>query len=252
VKELVGVKAAPEAQRRLLDLQAIDTTLAQLAHKKKMLPQQSALNALARDISDLDDERIRALVAVEDIDRDISRLDKDVEQVRARSEKDRTRLEAGSGPARELEALQHELTSLARRQSELEDSELEFMEQRETAETSLGAIVTRLEEARGQRETLEAERDAAVAEIDSELAGQAAARGPILAELPADLVTLYDKIREASGGLGVALLRSGRCGGCRLELSGGELARVRAAAADEVVRCDDCRRIMVRTAESGL
>jgi uncharacterized protein len=252
VKELVGVKAAPEAQQRLLDLQAIDTTLAQLAHKKKTLPQMSALNALARDISHLDDERIRAQVAVDDIDRDIARLEKDIEQVRARSEKDRSRLEAGSGPARELEALQHELASLARRQSELEDSELEFMEQRETAETTLGGIVARLEEARTQRATLEGERDVALASLDADLAEQSSARGPVVADLPADLVTLYDKIREASGGVGVALLRAGRCGGCRLDLSGGELARVRAAAADEVVRCDDCRRIMVRTSESGL
>jgi predicted nucleic acid-binding Zn-ribbon protein len=251
-KELGGVKAAPEAQRRLLDLQAIDTTLAQLAHKKKTLPQLSALNAVARDISNLDDERVRSQVAVDDIDRDISRLEKDIEQVRSRSEKDRARLEAGSGPARELEALQHELASLARRQSELEDSELEFMEQRETAESALGAIVTRLADARSQQATLQSERDSAVAEIDADLAGQASARGPVAAEIPADLITLYDKIREASGGIGVALLRGGRCGGCRLDLSGGELARVRSAAPDEVVRCDDCRRIMVRTSESGL
>ena len=75
---------------------------------------------------------------------------------------------------------------------------------------------------------------------------------PLAADLPADLVTLYDKIRESSGGLGAALLRSGRCGGCRLELYGADLARVKAAAPDEVVRCEECRRIMVRTAESGL
>ncbi len=246
------MKAAPEAQRRLLDLQEIDTTLTQLAHRKRTLPQISALNALARDIANLDQDRVRAQVAVDDIDRDIARLEKDVEQVRARADKDRTRLEAGSGPARELEALQHELASLARRQSELEDSELEFMEQRENAETELGTIATRLDEARTQREALEAERDAALAELAADEERQTTARGPLSAELPADLVSLYDKIRESSGGVGVALLRSGRCGGCRLELSGGELARVRGAAVDEVVRCDECRRIMVRTAESGL
>jgi hypothetical protein len=246
------VKAAPEAQRRLLDLQAIDTALAQLAHKRKTLPQISELGALSREIASLDDERVKAQVAVDDIDRDITRLEKDIEQVRGRSGKDRQRLDAGSGPARELEALQHELASLARRQSELEDSELEFMEQRETAEAALNEIIGRLDRARAKRVGLEAERDEALATIDRDENGQAAARGPIAADVPADLIGLYDKIREASGGLGVALLRSGRCGGCRLELSGGELARVRAAAQDEVVRCDECRRIMVRTAESGL
>jgi uncharacterized protein len=246
------MKAAPEAQRRLLDLQAIDTTLQQLEHRRRTLPQISAANTLTRAIAGLDDDRIRAQVAVDDIDRDISRLERDIEQVRSRSDKDSARLTAGSGPARELEALQHELTSLRRRQSELEDSELELMEQRETAQAAVDSVIAKAAEARTSLEAVEAEREAAFAEIAKDEEWKASARKPLAADLPADLVALYDKIRESSGGLGAALLRSGRCGGCRIELSGGERARVRSAADDDVVRCDECRRIMVRTEESGL
>jgi uncharacterized protein len=246
------MKAAPEAQRRLLDLQTIDTTLQQLEHRRRILPQISAANTLTRQIAGFDDDRIRAQVAVDDIDRDISRLERDIEQVRSRSDKDSARLTAGSSPARELEALQHELTSLRRRQSELEDAELELMEQRETAQAAVDGVIARVAEARVSLETVEAEREAAFAEIAKDEEWKASARKPLAADLPGDLVALYDKIRESSGGLGAALLRSGRCGGCRIELSGGERARVRAAADDEVVRCDECRRIMVRTEESGL
>lgn len=246
------MKAAPEAQRRLLDLQAVDTALQQLAHRRDRLPQLAALATIAREIAHLDDERIKAQVGVDDIDRDIARLERDIEQVRTRADKDRARLDAGGGPARELEALQHELASLARRQSELEDNELEFMEQREAAQAAVDTAVGRLGEARDQRITLERERDEALAEIDAEARHQTGARAPLVAELPDDLVDLYDKIRVDSGGVGAALLRAGRCGGCRLDLSGGERARVRAAPPDEVVQCDECRRIMVRTAESGL
>lgn len=246
------MKAAPEEQRRLLDLQAIDTTLQQLDHRRKTLPQISEANALVRSLSELDDERIKAQVGVDDIDRDISRLDKDVEQVRARSDKDAARLLAGTGPARELEALEHELTSLRRRQSELEDAELELMEQREAAQAVVDDVIAKLESGRSQLQTLEAERDAIFAEIAKDEEWKVGARKPLAADLPADLVALYDKIRLSSGGLGAALLRSGRCGGCRIELSGGEKARVRSAAPDEVVRCDECRRIMIRTEESGL
>lgn len=246
------MKAAPEEQRRLLDLQAIDTTLQQLDHRRKTLPEISAANTLTRAISELDDERVRAQVGVDDIDRDITRLERDIEQVRVRSEKDSGRLAAGSGPARELEALQHELTSLRRRQSELEDSELELMEQRETAQAAVDAVIAKLAESREELITVEARRDASFAEIAKDEEWKAGARKPLAADLPADLVALYDKIREQSGGLGAALLRSGRCGGCRIELSGGERARVRNAAPDDVVRCDECRRIMIRTEESGL
>jgi len=246
------VKADPEAQRRLLDLQAIDTTLAQLAHRRRTLPELAELDRLAREIAALDDERVRAQVAVDDLDRDIARVDKDVDQVRARATKDQTRLDSGSGPARELEALQHELASLARRQSELEDTELELMEQRETADTALRAVLDRLSAARARREAAETARDETLRQIAQEEEFRAAGRKPLVADLPADLVALYERIRESSGGLGAALLRAGRCGGCRLELSGVDRAAVKAADPDEVVRCEECRRILVRTAESGL
>ncbi|WP_428964308.1 zinc ribbon domain-containing protein [Micromonospora fluostatini] len=245
------MKADPKVQRRLLDLQAIDTNLAQLAHRRRTLPELAELDALARELSALEDERVRAQVSVDDLDRDITRLEKDVDQVRARKTKDENRLVAGGVPARELEALQHELVSLNRRQSDLEDAELELMQQREDAQGVLGGIEQRLTEARGRRAATEQRRDETLAEIAKEEEFKRSARQPLAADLPADLVTLYDRIR-ADTGLGAALLTAGRCGGCRLELSGADLARIRKADRDEVVRCEDCRRIMVRSTESGL
>jgi len=242
------VKADPEAQRRLLDLQSIDTTLAQLAHKRRTLPEHAEIDRL----SQLADQRVNAQVAVDDFDRDIARMERDVEQVRARKAKDEARLDAGTGPARELEALQHELATLTRRQSELEDVELELMEQREQAEAVVTDIDRRLTAARDARASAEQRRDQALTDIAKEEEFRSSGRKPLAADLPADLVALYERIREQSGGIGAALLRSGRCGGCRLELSGGERAAIRAAAPDDVLRHEECRRILVRTEESGL
>ncbi|MGC5052941.1 zinc ribbon domain-containing protein [Micromonospora sp. DT48] len=245
------MKADPQVQRRLLDLQAIDTALAQLAHRRRTLPELAELEALARELSALEDERVRAQVAVDDLDRDIARLEKDVEQVRARKTRNEDRLAAGSGPARELEALQHELASLNRRQSDLEDAELELMEQRETAQSVLDGVEQRLTEVRERRATTEQRRDDSLAEIAREEEFKRSARQPLVNDLPGDLVQLYERIRTDTG-LGAALLTAGRCGGCRLELSGADLARIRKADPDDVVRCEECRRIMVRTNESGL
>ena len=244
------MKASPDAQRRLLDLQAVDTALAQLAHRRKSLPELAEIDAIARELSALEDERVRAQVAVDDLDRDIARFEKDIEQVRTRKDRDQARLDAG-GALREIEGLQHELATLNRRQSELEDAELELMEQRESAEQALNDVRKKLADAGERRSAAEARRDAANADITKEQEFKSASRGPLVADLPADLVTLYDKIR-ADSGLGAALVRSGRCGGCRIELYGADLARVKSAPADEVVRCEECRRIMIRTAESGL
>ncbi|GIF37562.1 zinc ribbon domain-containing protein [Actinoplanes xinjiangensis] len=244
------MKAAPEAQRRLLDLQAVDTTLAQLAHRRKTLPELAEIDAAAREISALEDERVRAQVVVDDLDRDIARLEKDIDQVRQRKDKDQKRLDSG-GSLREVEGLQHELATLNRRQSELEDAELALMEQNETAAATLAEVQSRLAAAVGRRTDAERRRDEALGEIGKELEFKTQARGPLAADLPADLVTLYEKIRSETG-MGAALFYAGRCGACRIELYGADLNRVKAAAKDDVVRCEECRRIMVRTSESGL
>lgn len=244
------MKAAPEAQRRLLDLQAIDTALAQLAHRRRSLPELAEIETVGRELAALEDDRVRAQVAVDDLDRDIARYEKDIEQVRTRKARDQQRLDAGAA-MREIEGLQHEIATLNRRQSELEDAELELMEQREAAEAALTAVTDKIADANRRRAEAEARRDEAYADIAKEQEFKTQARAPLAADLPADLVTLYDKIRTESG-LGAALVRSGRCGGCRIELYGADLARVKSAPADDVVRCEECRRIMVRTPESGL
>ncbi len=246
------MKADPDAQRRLLDLQAIDTALAQLEHRRRTMPEHAELEKVTRELSALEDERVRAQVAVDDIDRDIARLEKDIDQVRSRKAKDQSRLTSGQGQARELEALQHEVASLNRRQTELEDTELELMEQREQAQTTVEEVARRLSEAAARRADVSGRRDQALADLEKDAEFRRSNRAPLANDLPADLVALYDRIRESSGGIGAALLRKGRCEGCRLELAGADLARVRAATPDDVVRCEECRRILVRTAESGL
>jgi uncharacterized protein len=111
------VKADPADQRRLLDLQELDTTLAQLAHRRATLPEHSELIQLDDQLANLEEQRVRAQAAVDDLDRDIARLERDVEQVRGRKEKDSALLTMGRGPARELEALQHEIDSLPAEQT---------------------------------------------------------------------------------------------------------------------------------------
>jgi uncharacterized protein len=245
------VKADPESQRRLLDLQALDTALAQAAHKKRTLPEHAEVERLTKEAQALTDERATAQVAVDDLDRDIERIERDVEQVRTRADRDQKRLDAGTGTAKELEATQHELATLARRQRELEDVELELMERREEAAATLSGVEGRLAAVQAARQETLARRDETVSGIDRDVEFRRSGRGPLVADLPADLIKLYEQIRESTG-MGAALLQHGRCGGCRLELSGGEKTRVRAAAPDEVVRCEECRRILVRTAESGI
>lgn len=245
------MKADSEAQRRLLDLQAIDTSLAQLAHRRRNLPELAQLDKLAREISAQSDERVRDQVDVDDLDRDIAKQEREVDTVRQRLARDRQRLDEGRLPARELTAIEHEIGALQRRQSDLEDVEIELLERHEQAQATLTAVEARLQAAVQERADVERAKDEKLSEIDREAEWKAGARKPLAADLPADLIALYEKIR-AGGGVGAALVRHGRCGGCRIELAGADRVRVKAAPPDEVVRCEECRTIMVRTEESGL
>jgi predicted nucleic acid-binding Zn-ribbon protein len=246
------VNADHSAQLRLLDLQAADTKLAQLTHRRSTQPEVGALAEREQLSTDLHNEAIDAETKLADIAEDQRRLENEVDAVRTREARDEQRLQGGGLPAKELESLQHELTSLARRQSTLEDELLEVMEVREEAEKALADIAARRGVLETEQRDLTAARDVAFGKIDEEAGGLKDERAKIAAELPADLIALYERAREHGGGVGAAMLRQRRCEGCRIELSGSELNSVRAAAADEVVRCDNCRRILVRTAESGL
>ncbi|MGN6608528.1 MAG: zinc ribbon domain-containing protein [Jatrophihabitans sp.] len=238
-------------QLRLLDLAGADQALAQLTHRRRSLPELAALTEKAKRAAALRDEIVDAETAVGDLDAEQQRFEREIDSVRTRAQRDEQRMQSGAVPAKELEGLQHELTSLARRQSSLEDDLLEVMERRESADEVLERLTAALAVVDAERSDLESRRDAAFAEIDAAAAERAAERERVVASLPADLVALYEKAR-AKGGAGAALLQARRCQSCHIELPGSELAAVRAAAPDQVVRCDNCGAILVRTEESGL
>jgi uncharacterized protein len=246
------VKAEPAVQLKLLELQGLDAALARLEHRRRALPELTVIAAAEARLAELRDLVVLAETEVSDLDREQRRLDDDVEQVRRRSQRDQQRMQAGGIPAKELESLQHEVDSLARRQSDLEDAELEVMERREQAEARAAALRAEVATVTAERDAAAHVRDAAYVEIDAEAAEDTGARAGLAGDLPGELLALYEKVRAAAGGVGAAELRQRRCEGCRLELAGSELRAARAAAPDEVLRCDNCRRILIRTPESGL
>jgi uncharacterized protein len=246
------LKADPSRQWRLLDLQAIDTRLDQITHAKKTLPQIAALKDLRTQSDLLDTELVRVRTELSDVQREVAKAEADVQLVRDRAARDQARLDSGTGTAKDLQALQHELQSLSRRQAELEDVEIEIMERAEAIEAEVARLEGKHAELAVKLQEAQASHDSALADLDAEARRVAAPRPDVVAGVGEDLVALYEKVRAASGGLGAAALSQRRCGGCQLELNSVDISRIRDAAADEVLRCEECRRILVRTAESGL
>jgi len=246
------VKASPQTQLRLLELADLDTELARLDHRRNGLPETAELARLDTRSQELRDAIVLAETELGDLDREQTRAERDVEQVRTRIDRDRARLDAGQvSAARELASLQSEVESLHRRQDDLEEVVLELMERREGLTGRLGELTTERDSLGAENAEVSARRDAAVREIDEQAAKAADKRGHVAADVPADLLGLYDQIRKSKG-VGAAMLRAGRCEGCHLSLNTVDLNVIRNSPADEVVRCEECRRILVRTAESGL
>ena len=247
------LNADAETQLRLLEVQDKDTRLSQLDHKAKTLPDAARLADAEARLARLRDEVVAAETIAGDLAGEQGKAELAVEQVRERSRRDQELLDSGSiGDPKQLQSLQSELVSLAKRQADLEDVELEVMERVEGAQAAVRQLT-------GQRDDVSAERDALLAEVKAQLAVIADEHGRVGEErasiagtIPADLLGLYDKIRADHGGVGAAPLHRGRCEGCRMELPPTEIEALRAASPDVIVRCEDCRRILVRTPESGL
>jgi uncharacterized protein len=245
------VKADPAVQRRLLDLAEVDAELSRLAHRRRTLPEHAELTAAEAAVRTGKDKLVEVETAAGDLDRDIRRIERDVEGVRARTAKDNQMLEGTGIGAKQAADLQHELETLARRQSVLEDEQLEVMEQREAlgvdVEHSRGVLAAAEQELTAITER----RDAALADIDAAEAGRRRAREEVVATVPADVLAAYERRREQRG-VGAAPLVARRCQACRLELDRTAIAELKAAPADELVHCEECGVILVRTAGSGL
>ncbi|MEU0267540.1 C4-type zinc ribbon domain-containing protein [Nocardioides sp. NPDC006303] len=237
---------------KLLDVCELDSRALQLRHRRAHLPQTAVVAELQASKKTTDDAVRDARITRDDLERVQKKADADVEAVKTRRRRDQERMDSGAiSSAKDLERMQHELATLDRRISVLEDEELEVMEQLEEAQASVTRLEAELAEINEKLAVAVDSVDVETSKIDGELAAVAEERAPALEGIPDDLLALYSRLSEKMG-VGAAELRARRCGGCNLQLDPAEISRIRGLAADEVVRCEECSRILVRTAESGL
>jgi uncharacterized protein len=248
-----AIKADRGAQLRLLDLQAIDSALAQLEHRRRTLPAHNEINELLARKAAASADLVAAETAVGDLEREQERAELDLEPVRERLNRNQSRIADGTVPdPKALSSMVEEVAHLQRRIRDLEDAELEIMEQLESAAATHQRLEAQIAELNGKLAEAMDRRDQAVAAIDAQITEQRAERQQLAPLIPGDLMVLYDKLCASHNGVGAAELRRRRCSGCQLEVNAADLRRFAAAPDDEVLRCEECSRILIRTASSGL
>ena len=240
------MKASVSDQRSILDIQNFDFTTTSLNAKAAGLPEIPAINTLAIKQDNARDLRIAAETELNDVKRELNRAETDVEQVVSRINRDEARLASGTGAAKELEQLQHELVSLAARRSELEEVELEIMMRVDGIKDRITALQSEESALALEIANLEISKENALTVIGADLAEAAQERAKTTVSVNAEVLALYEKIRASNNGTGAAALVGNQCKGCHLTINTVELQRIAALAEDELVRCEECRCILVR------
>lgn len=243
------MNASPEHQRLLLEIAELDRKITRAEHARANPAEGPRIRELAAQRQEQVRELTRLTGVLEDTRAELSRLESDVSLAEQRRDRDAQRLATTSSP-KDAQALEHELASLAKRLSDLEDAELEVMGRVEDAEAAVAAQQALIDQTTAEGTELTAAAKAAVAAAATEAEHLARDRAAVAGTLPAELLTDYE--RRASRGVGVGLLRRGTCEGCQMMLSSTDISRVRQAAPDQVMSCPECGGILVRTEESGL
>lgn len=240
------IAASPQQQRRLLDLQDIDTSIRQLEHRRANLPEQLALDEARETLDKVNAELATGKERLSTLQRQQARHEHEIATIDSRRKSEEGRMYGGLvSSERELEALRNELSSLKQRKAALEDDLLEIMEQIEELESMVAALTERHGELTAQLPELAQARDQAATDIDAELVEQRARRAEVAGELPEEVVRYYEELRERKQGLAVAPLQGRTCQGCRLELTAIELEEAEERARTGLARCEQCGRILV-------
>lgn len=243
------MKADVFQQHLLAKLAELDAEVSRAEHRKKNLAEQKVVEEVQARHREANDRLAALQLALADIDVQVAKYETEIDGVRQREDRDRALLAGGTVDPKQLNDLQHELETLQRRQSSLEDAQLEIMERREELAADQDRELAGIDAL--QTELADAQRasDDAHAELTQLTEKSATRRAELTSGIDEALVTLYERQR-ARGGVGAGLLQGRRCGACRIEIDRGEIARITAADDDEVLRCPECAAILLRVKDS--
>jgi len=240
------VQASTEQQSLILELQLLDNEIMQSNTKLKSLPEIEQLLHIEKRVTAANDEVAVVKAESDQIALELRRGEVDVETVTDRIKKDEARLSSGNATPKELEQLQHEVETLKKRQESLEEIELEIMIRNDAVITRSNTLSTDLASLQTLKDEISGRLQSATDEINKVIAEKNTARNAVAGKIEKALLDLYEKIRGNGGGVGAAALVGNKCNGCNLAINAVEMDRIKSLAKDELLRCEECRRILVR------
>lgn len=240
------MQASVAQQSLVLELQLLDNEIMQANTKLKSLPEIEQLLHIDKRIITATDELAVVKSEADQIALELRRGEVDVETVTDRIKKDEARLASGNATPKELEQLQHEVGTLKKRQESLEEIELEIMIRSDAITSRSNTLTTDLASLQTLKDEISGRLKNATDEINKVIADKNTARNLVANQIEKPLLELYEKIRGNGGGVGAAALVGNKCNGCNLAINAVEMERIKSLSKDELLRCEECRRILVR------
>ena len=240
------MQASVAQQSLILEMQSLDNEIMQANTKLKSLPEIEQLLHIDKRITTATDELAVVKSEADQIALELRRGEVDVETVTDRIKKDEARLASGNATPKELEQLQHEVGTLKKRQESLEEIELEIMIRSDAITSRSNTLTTDLASLQTLKDEIAGRLQSATDEINKVIAEKNTARNLVAGKIEKALIDLYEKIRGNAGGVGAAALVGNKCNGCNLAINAVEMDRIKSLAKDELLRCEECRRILVR------
>jgi predicted nucleic acid-binding Zn-ribbon protein len=239
------MRAAHESQKLLIELSSFDQKVSRLSNQKQNHPQLSKITELTARLPSIEASIVENESQINETKKELSRAEVDVENIAKRVKKDNERLNSGETSAKDLTQIQHEIGTLKSKQKELEEVEisiLEIIEDLEHKKSGLQEILTQVKDEISQLNTSIKDD---FSKANSEIAAFTTNRNKVVSKIDKSLVELYEKIRLEHG-IGAGMFSHGTCSSCQIQISAAEINKINALDPEEVIRCENCRCILVR------
>lgn len=232
-----------ESFDQLLELQAIDTEIAQLEHRAGHLPEAAHFTEAKRVTADLRAELDRVEVEHRGLVAVIESNEAAVTDMRKQLDRLNAQMKTVIAP-REAEALQHEMANFGDRISSVEDESLAALERSEELDAALARLGSEIAISGSNVDEAGRALQSALSEVQDALKGATERRSATASTVDTQWLAQYEKRRVAHGGVAIARLVRATCGGCHIDLSTSEVEAVRREAPMQR-ECPNCARWLV-------
>ena len=223
-------------QELLISNRKIESSAKQLATGSDLEAARAAQLENSAEISQARSEH-EALV------RELERLEADLALVNKRITSDKDRL-SKTAVARDAIGIQHELETLAKRASDLEDVELELMERKSESDVRMHELEVLGEKLEQELQITKARVQLELSELKTQHQAQLKSIEELRKQVSEELLARFDA--RFARGLAVGRLQKNTCTACNMSITATALADLHQVAQDEVASCPECQAILIR------